>query len=103
MTILGPSSRRLAARLLMLALLAVLQSVADATPPESLHVPGIHDGGDYDSVVQPRLLTLTGLPDGRPPRLAPLGKSLDPVEPLGPACPSDSVPSSVQSRAPPAG
>jgi hypothetical protein len=86
----------------MLVLVAVLQWVADATPPESLHVPGVHDGGDYDSLVQPRLLTLTGLPDALGPRLAPLGKGPGRIEPLALASPFEPVPSSVQTRAPPA-
>lgn len=99
-----PASRslRLAVHLLVITVLSVLQAVADATPLESLHVAGIHNGGDYDSVVQPRVLMLTGIPDGQGPLLTPLGDSPDRIEPVGLASSPEPAPSSVQSRAPPA-
>ncbi len=43
-------------------LLALLHAVAFAVPPEPLHLPGIQDGADYDSLIQPLVLALTALP-----------------------------------------
>jgi hypothetical protein len=36
-------------------------AVANATPLEILHLKGIQDGGDYDSIIQPLVLSLAGL------------------------------------------
>ena len=47
-----------------------LQSVALATPPETLYLPGVHDGGDYDSVILPQALALSALLDVPAPQLA---------------------------------
>src|SRR5215831_13941041 len=55
--------------------LIVLFAVANATPLEPLHVKGIQDGGDYDSLIQPLVLALAGLPDTPVPVLIPHGPS----------------------------
>jgi hypothetical protein len=90
------------AHLLVILVVTLLLGVADATPPESLHIPGLHDGGDYDSVIQPRILTLIGIPD-RPVFLASLrDDSPDRVDPFRIGSPPEPFPASAQSRAPPA-
>ena len=55
------------------AALIVLFAVANATPPEPLYLKGIQDGGDYDSLTQPLVLSLAGLPDTPVPVLIPHG------------------------------
>jgi len=55
---------------LVIISLAALHFVAHAAPPEALHVPGLHDGGDYDSIILPQVLALSGLPEGPVPRFA---------------------------------
>jgi hypothetical protein len=62
----------LAAHLLWMAVLGTVNAVADITPVESLYLDGVHDGGDYDSLIQPLVLSLAGLPDTPVPVLAPL-------------------------------
>jgi len=57
-------------------LLVWLFAVANATPPEPLHLEGILNGGDYDSLIQPLVLSLAGLPDTPVSLLTPLGLSL---------------------------
>jgi|SRR6516225_676146 hypothetical protein len=61
--------------LLGMVLLIPLQAVAFAVPPEPLHLAGIQNGADYDSLIQPLVCSLAGLPveDGR--ALAPVGPS----------------------------
>ena len=85
----------------MIVVLTVSYGVAAATPLESLYIAGIYDGGDYDSLVQPLVLLLTGVPDGQAPWPVRLGDSPDRIEPFGLATPPDLAVSSVQSRAPP--
>ena len=41
--------------------LVLLHAVALSVPPERLHVPGVHDGGDYDSLIQPLVLALSAV------------------------------------------
>ena len=55
--------RRLAGPVALLAtvLLVLLHAVAFAIPPEPLHLPGIQDGADYDSLIQPLVLALSGV------------------------------------------
>jgi len=50
-----------AARLLPAVLLVLLHSVAFGMPPEPLHLAGIQDGADYDSLIQPLVLALSGV------------------------------------------
>ena len=92
--------RRLAGPVALLAtvLLVLLHAVAFAIPPKPLHLPGIQDGADYDSLIQPVVLTLSGVlaaagdVGGRPLWWAPVPAAL----PL----PATRLP---QSRAPPLG
>lgn len=88
--------------LLLVTILSVVYAVADATPLESLYIRGIYDGGDYDSLVQPLVLLLSGVPDSQAPRLVPLGDNPDRIQPFGPASLPDLTVSSANSRAPPA-
>ena len=55
--------RRLAGPVALLAtvLLVLLHAVAFAIPPEPLHLPGLQDGADYDSLIQPLVLALSGV------------------------------------------
>jgi hypothetical protein len=46
------------AALVPAVLLLVLHAVAGAMPPDPLHLLGIWDGGDYDSVIQPLVAAL---------------------------------------------
>ncbi len=59
--------RRLAGPVALLAtvLLVLLHAVAWAVPPEPLHLPGIQDGADYDSLIQPLVFALAGVPVAR--------------------------------------
>jgi hypothetical protein len=40
----------------------VIHAAAVAVPPAALHQPGIWDGGDYDSLIQPLVLALDATP-----------------------------------------
>jgi hypothetical protein len=57
----APSSACLSVHCLPGVLLLLLVAVANATPLEILHLKGIQDGGDYDSIIQPLVLSLAGL------------------------------------------
>ncbi len=82
-------------------LLVLLLAVADATPLEPLHLKGIQDGGDYDSLIQPLVLTLGGLADAPVPVLTPLGPSPARVTPAVPADLPVPASQAAESRAPP--
>jgi hypothetical protein len=57
----APSFACLSVHCLPGVLLLLLVAVANATPLEILHLKGIQDGGDYDSIIQPLVLSLAGL------------------------------------------
>jgi hypothetical protein len=69
------SLARRTAGLLLAVLFLLLFGVAYAVPVEPLHLKGIQDGGDYDSLIQPLVLALAGVPDTPVPVLTPLGPS----------------------------
>jgi hypothetical protein len=95
-----PQARQLG-HFLQGVLLVLVLAVAYATPPEPLHLAGIQDGGDYDSLIQPLVLLLAGLPVTEVPLLTWLGPR--PTRAI-PSLPSD-LPAPVhrgaESRAPP--
>ncbi len=84
------------------ALLVLLLAGAGATPPEALYLKGVQDGGDYNSLIQPLVLALSGLADAS-------ARVLIPLRP-GPARMTSPVPTdrpvsaraAAESRAPPA-
>ena len=88
--------------LLPIVLLVVVFAGANATPLEPLHLKGIQDGGDYDSLIQPLLLGLAALSESSRTILTPLGASTDwvgvrlAVDPPRPGL------RAAESRAPPA-
>jgi hypothetical protein len=96
-----PAWRHLALRILVIAALATVPCVANATPPESLQPPGLHDGGDYDSLVQPRVLAFAGTVEYPVPVLARLAPSFDRLQGVGLASVPDPIRPVVQPRAPP--
>ena len=53
----------------------MLLAVANARPVEPIHLGGVQDGGDYDSLIQPLVLMLAGLPVTPVPLLTPLRPS----------------------------
>jgi hypothetical protein len=100
----GTATRRLAARLVGLSsavLLVLVLAVSDATTPEPLHLQGLQDGGDYDSLIQPLVLALAGLPESDVPDLAPLGPSRECVSASVVAAPPRLIAGAAPSRAPP--
>src|SRR3989442_15379771 len=82
-------------------LLLLLLAVADATPLEPLHLKGIQDGGDYDSLIQPLVLALAALPDAPVPVITPLGPSPARVTPAVPVDLPVPASQAAESRAPP--
>ncbi len=95
-----PLARR-TVHLLPVVPLVLLFAVADATPLEPLHLKGIQDGGDYDSLIQPLVLSLAGLPDSQVPIVTPLGPSTERVSSSVPADLPVPASRAAQSRAPP--
>jgi hypothetical protein len=49
----------------------VLHAAAAAVPPAALHVSGVWDGGDYDSLIQPLVIALEATPAEVDPAVAP--------------------------------
>ncbi len=72
-------ARRLAGPVALLATIlpVLLHAVAFAVPPEPLHLPGLQDGGDYDSLIQPLVLALFGVPATERLSVARIGLSRD--------------------------
>jgi hypothetical protein len=82
-------------------LLLLLVAVAHATPLEALHLKGIQDGGDYDSIIQPLVLSLAGLAILEAPIVGLLGAAPERPALAAPAdCPAPAG-SIAESRAPP--
>jgi len=71
--------------LLLVASLAMLFAVADAIPLEPLHLKGIQDGGDYDSLIQPLVLGLAALPESPVSVFTPIAPSTDRLLVSGPS------------------
>jgi len=65
--------------LLPALLLVLLHAVALAVPLEPLHRPGIQDGGDYDSLIQPLVLALAGVSATGAAVVAPARPSGEPI------------------------
>jgi hypothetical protein len=93
-----PASRTV--YLLPVVLLAVF-AVADATPLEPLHLKGIQDGGDYDSLIQPLVLVLAALPESPVSVFTPIAPSTDRLSFSGPAVLPLPARRGAPSRAPP--
>ncbi len=96
-----PAVARRTVHLLPVVLLVLVFAVANATPLEPLHLKGIQDGGDYDSLIQPLVLLLAALPESPVSVLTPLGPSTDRVSFGIPADPPVPARRAAQSRAPP--
>ena len=96
----GPLARRTVS-LLPVVLLTVLFAVADAIPLEPLHLEGIQDGGDYDSLIQPLVLALAALPERPVSVFTPIGPSADRLSLSGPAALPLPARRGAPSRAPP--
>jgi hypothetical protein len=82
-------------------LLVLLVAVANATPLETLHVNGFQDGGDYDSIIQPQVLSLAGLAIDQVPIVGVLGPAGELTALAAPADCREPVGSIAESRAPP--
>jgi len=78
-SVLSQRQARQLGHLLQGLLLVLLLAVAYATPREQLYLGGLQDGGDYDSLVQPLVLALAGLPATAVPVLSLLGPSPAPA------------------------
>ena len=70
-----PLVARTAYYLLPAVLLVLCHVVAFATSPEPLHLAGIQDGADYDSLIQPLVLALSVVPVVAGVVLTPVGSS----------------------------
>ena len=86
---------------LLPVVLLVVFAVADATPLEPLHLKGIQDGGDYDSLIQPRVLVLAALPERPVSVFTPIAPIPDRLSLSGPADLSLPARRGAPSRAPP--
>ena len=87
----------------LILLLVGLTAAALAVPPEPLHLAGIQDGGDFDSVIQPLVLGLAGVPQGcEVPALVPRGPRPGRAWFPPPAALPAPAARSAPSRAPPA-
>jgi hypothetical protein len=63
----------------------VLFAVADVIALEPLHLKGIQDGGDYDSLIPPLVLALAALPEGPISVFTSIAPSTDQLSFSGPA------------------
>src|SRR5262249_48035989 len=66
-----------------------------------LHLRGIQDGGDFDSLIQPLVGALAGVPAEAARVVAPAGPSWEPAWASGPAAPAGPAARLRQPRAPP--
>ena len=89
------------AALLPAALLVLLHAVAFTVPPERLHEPGIHDGADYDSLIQPLVLALSGVSVEAVGADRPAAPRPEPLWVAAPSEPRGVSPGLPPSRAPP--
>jgi hypothetical protein len=82
-------------------LLFVLHAVAGAVPPDPLHVAGVWDGGDYDSLIQPLVFGLLDASVAEAAIATPCHVARDAAGPSTPPAPTARTPRPPQSRAPP--
>jgi len=87
---------------IVLALAAMMPTLAHATPPDPTWIPGVYDDGDYDDVVV-RVTSATGdVPVGLPTDLRPLDTVVAGLAPSPEDAPTPGVGSAARPRAPPA-
>jgi hypothetical protein len=89
------------AGLLLAVLLVLLHVGAFATSPEPLHLAGIQDGADYDSLIQPLVLALSGVPVVEVVMVTPAGSTRAPLWASVPAARPGPAARLPQPRAPP--